>query len=154
MKPRRVAALIVVVAIVGSLAPAAAARTGWLDRKTQRAVRYTDVNTIRRCGTKLGTYSFSRQRTFTSGVNVGKILLLRTTIALVADGNFHHFQFVSLGGSYWRGLNLTQRQRLRDSVKADLAPQAVKVVKVVANRLFFRDERSTLRYYQLQRITC
>lgn len=133
----RIAQLAVVVATILALAlPAvAAARSGWRFHTTQSTGQYVDRNTGQRCGSKLGTYTFVRSRTFKSGVFKGKTEVLRTTIALLKDGREHSFHFVSLGGGVWRELNASQRRTITRKVKSQLRTQGEKILAVGANRL-------------------
>ncbi len=130
----RLAAL--VAALVGLAVPAAAAaRAGWRFHTSQTTSLYTDRNTGRHCGAKLGIYTFVRRRTFKSGVFAGKTEVLTTTIALRADGREHRFRFVSLGGGVWQSLNGAQRRAVERKVKGQLRGQGEKVLSVQGNRL-------------------
>ncbi len=124
-----------VAALLGVAAPAAAARNGWKLRATQSTSQYVDHNTGQRCGSKLGTYTFIRRRTFKTGVFSGKTEVLRTTIALRADGREHGFHFVSLGGSVWQELNGSQRRTVEREVKSQLKTQGEKLLAVQGNHL-------------------
>lgn len=125
-----------VAALLAAPAPAAAAaRSGWRFHTTQATGLYVDRNTGQRCGTKLGTYTFIRRRTFKSGVFAGKTEVLTTTIVLRADGREHRFRFVSLGGGVWRVLNSAQRRSVTRKVKDQLRSQGEKVLAVQGNRL-------------------